>query len=131
MDAQADLGADAPSFDKIRTYFNHPLFIEVVSDKVADAIAKLPETDQAAPHVVFTAHSIPMAMAETSPYVEQLTEAARLVAERHFGDFFGESRRNYRISKETAVLNGQHSFQFLQYEQCMFLQNSVKYKLIN
>ena len=82
MAAQDDMGEDAPVFDKIRTFFNHPLFIEVVSDKVGEAIALLPEEDQAKPRVVFTAHSIPMAMANTSPYTEQLTEAARLVAER-------------------------------------------------
>ena len=32
--------------------------------------------------VLFSAHSIPLAMAATSPYVEHVTEAARLVAER-------------------------------------------------
>ena len=82
MTAQAGIGPDAPTFDKIRTFFNHPLFIEVVSEKVSEAVDLLPEDDQTKPHVVFTAHSIPMAMANTSPYVEQLTEAARLVAER-------------------------------------------------
>lgn len=82
MAAQADLGDEAPVFHKIRTFFNHPLFIEVVSEKVSEAVEQLPEADRTDPHVVFTAHSIPMAMANTSPYVEQLTEAARLVAER-------------------------------------------------
>jgi ferrochelatase len=82
MTAQAGIGPDAPKFDKIRTFFNHPLFIEVVSEKVSEAVDLLPAEDRAHPHVVFTAHSIPMAMANTSPYVEQLTEAARLVAER-------------------------------------------------
>lgn len=82
MAAQAEMGPDAPVFDKIRTFFNHPLFIEVLSDKVQEAVQLLPEQDRSAPHVVFTAHSIPMAMATTSPYVEQLSEAARLVAER-------------------------------------------------
>jgi len=82
MDAQAALGEDAPAFDKIRTFFNHPLFIEVVSDNVSEALSRLPSDGAVPPRVVFTAHSVPMAMAETSPYVEQLTEAARLVAER-------------------------------------------------
>lgn len=82
MVAQADLEGEVPSFDKIRVFFNHPLFIEVLSDKVREAIALLPEEDQKDPKVVFTAHSIPMAMANTSKYTEQLHEAARLVAER-------------------------------------------------
>ena len=31
---------------------------------------------------MFTAHSIPTSMAATSPYVDHVTEAARLIAER-------------------------------------------------
>ncbi len=82
MQAQGDMGEDAPQFDKIRVFFNHPLFIEVVSDHVADAIKQLPEEHQSDARVVFTAHSIPMSMADTSKYTQQLSEAARLVAER-------------------------------------------------
>lgn len=82
MTAQAQLGEKAPKFDKIRVFFNHPLFIETVSDKVAEALALLPVEQRAGARVVFTAHSIPMAMANTSAYTEQLGEAARLVAER-------------------------------------------------
>ena len=36
--------------------------------------------DLADARLVFTAHSIPMSMADTSDYVAQLTEASRLVA---------------------------------------------------
>lgn len=82
MAAQADLGENAPQFDKIRVFFNHPLFIETVSDKVAEALALLPDDQRGDARVVFTAHSIPMAMANTSDYTKQLNEAARLVAER-------------------------------------------------
>ena len=32
--------------------------------------------------ILFSAHSIPAPMAESSPYVEQLTETARLISER-------------------------------------------------
>jgi protoporphyrin/coproporphyrin ferrochelatase len=37
---------------------------------------------QAAARTAFTAHSIPLSMADTSRYVEQLTETCRLVAEQ-------------------------------------------------
>lgn len=80
MSAQAGLGEDAPTFDKIRTFFNHPLFIEVVSDNVSAALDLAPSDRKT--RVLFTAHSIPVGMADTSPYVQQLTEAARLVGER-------------------------------------------------
>ena len=82
MAAQEALGPAAPAFDKIRVFFNHPLFIETVSDKVAEALALLPDAVREKARVVFTAHSIPMAMANTSAYTEQLAESARLVAER-------------------------------------------------
>lgn len=82
MAAQAELGGEAPDFDKIRVFFNHPLFIETVSDNVRKALDLLPAEDQAGARVVFTAHSIPMAMANSSRYTEQLAEAARLVTER-------------------------------------------------
>jgi protoporphyrin/coproporphyrin ferrochelatase len=74
-------GPDAPKIEKIRVFFNHPLFIEANVDRVRDALAKLPEGERAAAHIAFTAHSIPMSMARTSRYVEQLEESCRLVAE--------------------------------------------------
>ncbi len=52
-------------------------FVEVMTERVRDAYSLVSGT---AP-LVFTAHSIPMSMAETSPYVEQLKEASRKVAE--------------------------------------------------
>lgn len=82
MAVQADLCGLVPQFDKIRVFFNHPLFIETVADKVSEALGHSPQTDSGEARVVFTAHSIPLAMANTSAYTEQLHEAARLIAER-------------------------------------------------
>lgn len=65
--------------DRLRFFFNHPRFIEANAEHLRQAIANLPEPDGA--FVAFTAHSIPQIMADTSPYVEQLTESARLIAE--------------------------------------------------
>jgi len=81
MAAQAEMDGEAPQFDKIRVFFNHPLFIETVTEKVGKAFRLLPEEDQPGARLVFTAHSIPMAMAQTSRYTEQLEESARLIAE--------------------------------------------------
>lgn len=52
-------------------------YTEVMAERVRDAYT---EVSEAAP-LVFTAHSIPMAMAESSPYVQQLEESCRRVAE--------------------------------------------------
>jgi ferrochelatase len=87
--ARAAAGPDAPRIDKIRRFFNHPGFIEPFAGNVRAALATLPAEVRDDAHLVFTAHSIPLAMAETSGppgdrgrYVAELTEAARLIAER-------------------------------------------------
>ena len=79
--ARAEVGEAAPVVDKLRTFFNHPGFIEPMIDRTRDALAEVPESHRAATHVVFTAHSVPVSMAETSPLEQQLREAVRLVAE--------------------------------------------------
>jgi ferrochelatase len=79
--ARAEVGPGAPEVDKIRTFYNHPLFIEAVSDRIAAALDELPAAGRANATVLFTAHSVPMEMAQTSEYEQQLQEACRLVAE--------------------------------------------------
>lgn len=66
---------------KIRVFYNHPDFIQVLSEAVGNAVQQAAAADEQ-PFVAFTAHSIPMGMANTSDYVKQLTESCRLVAER-------------------------------------------------
>ena len=63
-------------------WHNHRLFIEANARQVRAAIDSLPSPVQSAARVVFTAHSIPVAMAGAQRYRAQLLESARLVAER-------------------------------------------------
>jgi ferrochelatase len=49
---------------------------------VLDAAGRLPEDVRGAARLVFTAHSIPVRMAEQSRYREQLLESSRRVAEK-------------------------------------------------
>jgi ferrochelatase len=79
--AQAEVGPNAPSIDKVRVFYNHPLFIEAVADRIVAKLQSLPEERRAAAMLVFTAHSIPTAMANNCQYVAQLTETCRLTAE--------------------------------------------------
>ncbi len=72
---------DGIAFDKIRVYYNHPGFIEPMADNVRAALDRFPEERRAGVQVVFTAHSIPLTMAQGSAYEVQLAEACRLVAE--------------------------------------------------
>jgi ferrochelatase len=56
-----------------------PLFIEAVAARAAQALAAIPPDRRPWTPLTFTAHSIPLAMAEASPYVSQLTAAAERV----------------------------------------------------
>lgn len=80
--AQAAVGPDAPQIDKLRLFFNHPGFIEAVADRVQTTLNQLPPTEQEKSLLVFTAHSLPVQMAKTSPYQGQVHEACRLAAEK-------------------------------------------------
>ena len=90
--ARAAVGPGAPRIDKIRHFFDHPGFIEPFAASTRAALATLPPSVRDDAHLVFTAHSVPVAMAEASGpggghrYVAELTEAARLIAERAGGD---------------------------------------------
>ncbi len=79
--ARAAAGDDAPEVDKVRVFYNHPLFVEVMAERLKEALAKLPPAHRDGARVAFTAHSIPLAMAEHCKYEAQLEEACRLVAE--------------------------------------------------
>ena len=73
----------APSVDKIRHYHDHPGFVEPLADGVRAALTALGPVSN--PRLVFTAHSIPTAMAASSGpdggrYEAQLRETAALVA---------------------------------------------------
>ncbi len=78
--ARSMVGPTAPEVDKIRVWYNHPLFVEAMADRVREALATLPAARRETALIVFTAHSIPIEMAETSDYVKQLNESCRLVA---------------------------------------------------
>ncbi|MDZ7619958.1 MAG: ferrochelatase [Patescibacteria group bacterium] len=80
--AQAAIGERAPRIDKLRLFYNHPGFVEVMAERAGEALAQMPEDRRDSVAVVFTAHSLPVSMANSSPYQRQLEEACRLVAER-------------------------------------------------
>jgi ferrochelatase len=73
--ARAAVGEGAPEIARIRPFSANPLFIEAMTDRVRVAIAQVPEG-----HLIFTAHSVPVAMAQSSPYVDELNRACAAVA---------------------------------------------------
>ena len=68
-------------FDKIRVFYNHPGFVGPMVERLHEALASFPKDRRAEVEVVFTAHSIPTAMARGCAYEAQLRDASRLVAE--------------------------------------------------
>jgi ferrochelatase len=70
----------APQIHKLRAFYNHPLFIEAQADEVRASFGSAAGGRRPA-KLVFTAHSVPLSMAETSDYQKQLQESCRLVAE--------------------------------------------------
>jgi ferrochelatase len=80
--ARAEAGEGAPEIDKMRSFYNHPLFIDAEVDRVRTAIDQIPADQRATARIVYTAHSVPLAMAGTSDYQKQLNESCRLVSER-------------------------------------------------
>jgi ferrochelatase len=53
-----------------------------VADRVTLALRNVPDELRSRTPLIFTAHSIPVPMANASPYVAQLTTSSRLVAEK-------------------------------------------------
>jgi ferrochelatase len=80
--AQNEAGPGAPKVDKLRVFFNHPGFIDATVERVRAALQSIPAGARQNVQVIYTAHSIPVSMANTSDYVRQLEEVQRLVSGR-------------------------------------------------
>jgi ferrochelatase len=62
-------------------WYAHPSFIAANADRVQRAVATLDPSLRDRAQVIFTAHSIPVSMADKYPYRDQYEESARLVFE--------------------------------------------------
>jgi protoporphyrin/coproporphyrin ferrochelatase len=80
-EARTGIGAAAPEVIYPADWHSDRRYIAAVAGRVREAIAQLAPEDRARAELIFTAHSIPVAMAERAPYVTQLEEASRLTAE--------------------------------------------------
>ncbi|HEY4086673.1 MAG TPA: ferrochelatase [Bryobacteraceae bacterium] len=65
---------DAPAIDKLPPFADHPGFLSAAAGRLSAALEQLPGAD-----VVYTAHSIPVSMAQSSPYEQQLRATAEKV----------------------------------------------------
>jgi ferrochelatase len=74
--ARAEVGAGAPAVDMLPPFGLRPEFAAIWAERVRAALAQHPRAA-----LLFTAHSIPLSMARTSPYERQLnTVCARVAA---------------------------------------------------
>lgn len=74
--AQEEIGEGAPEVCRLPAFWNNPEFVEPLVEKVGLALREF----DSPPQVVYTAHSVPAFMADTSPYVNQLKETAGLIS---------------------------------------------------
>ncbi len=74
-------GEPIPAFTFVKSWYDNPQFIDVLSSRVAEALARLGPDERDGCAVVFTAHSLPARIvSEGDPYPAQLEETADLVA---------------------------------------------------
>ncbi|HJP94368.1 MAG TPA: ferrochelatase [Pyrinomonadaceae bacterium] len=78
-DAQAAVGPIAPRVEKLRAFYNHPLFIEANVEHIREALSSF--EDPASVRLVFTAHSIPESMAANCEYAAQLAQTGGAIAQ--------------------------------------------------
>lgn len=92
--ALAEVGQGAPQIERLGPYFNHRGFVDPFVDATTDAVRGLSDAQRSGARLVFTTHSIPTSMADSSgastglvggAYVQQHRAVAALVAARVAG----------------------------------------------
>jgi protoporphyrin/coproporphyrin ferrochelatase len=78
--AVADKGTPPPEIVYVADWHEHPGFIDANADHIRRAIDRLPPDRRDRARLVFTAHSIPISMAQEYPYEAQLQASAALIA---------------------------------------------------
>ena len=80
--ALAEAGG-GPSISHVRSWHDHPSFVELLEHRVADALAKLSAAERDGAAVIFSAHSLPARILDDGdPYPDELRATADLVAAR-------------------------------------------------
>jgi ferrochelatase len=78
--------ATSLAVDKIRPFYNSSGFIGALQDNLCKTLSAFEETPNGDVQILFTAHSIPLSMANNCEYAEQLRDACSLVMDE-FDDF--------------------------------------------
>jgi len=78
--ARVAAGAETLQVDKLRVFFNHPGFVEPMVEGVRSALNEIPTGRLTTTQIIYTAHSIPEAMARGCQYAAQLMETCHCVS---------------------------------------------------
>ena len=80
----------------IETFYDHPLYLDALVEKVDEALARFPESERA--EIVFSAHSVPLSVIERGdPYQHHIEETVKLLMRR------GAWRNRYRLCYQSKV----------------------------
>jgi ferrochelatase len=72
---------NAPRIHTVEQFFDHPLYIQSVAEKISLSLTHFDQPDSA--HIVFSAHGLPLSLIERGdPYARQMEETVRLVMQR-------------------------------------------------
>jgi ferrochelatase len=80
--ARDKVGPDAPEVVFVPPWGDHPGFVDAMADRARAALDGVAAGRRSAARLVFTAHSVPVAMAAASPYTVQLEAVAGRIAAR-------------------------------------------------
>jgi protoporphyrin/coproporphyrin ferrochelatase len=82
--------------NNVGPFYRHPMYLDAVTEKVDEALARF--EDPSRPEIVFSAHSLPMAVvAKGDPYQWQIEETVRLLIRR------GRWRNGHRLCYQSKV----------------------------
>jgi ferrochelatase len=72
---------NAPRARTVKTFFDHPLYVQSVAEKISLTLTHFNEPDRA--HIVFSAHGLPLSLIERGdPYARQVADTVKLVMQR-------------------------------------------------
>jgi ferrochelatase len=72
---------NVPREHVIEKFFDHPLYIQAIAEKIALSLTHFSEPNRA--HIVFSAHGLPLSLIERGdPYAKHVEETVRLVMQR-------------------------------------------------
>lgn len=78
----AETGGTVPELSYVPAWYDQPLFIDALADRVKTGLAELPDEQRSGAKWLFTAHSVPKSMPGADLYVSDLTKTCELVSAR-------------------------------------------------